>query len=117
VHFLKKLPKILLFGPYLIHQLRLLRSQQHPQSEVLLTSFSNWRKENNLAEINLESTGVIKGCKIFLDQKLANTCSFVGERIIVQQEKTSRAQILFQNYSLRIFKYSAIILDAIRGHF
>jgi len=35
---------------------------------------------------------VIKGCNIFWGQKLANTCSFVGGRIIVQQEKISRAE-------------------------
>jgi hypothetical protein len=32
---------------------------------VLLTSFSTWGTENSLAEINLASTGVIKGCDIF----------------------------------------------------
>jgi hypothetical protein len=36
----EKLPKIPLFGPSLIHQLRLLGSQQHPQSGVFLCSFS-----------------------------------------------------------------------------
>ena len=35
---------------------------------------------------------MIKGCNIFLGQKLANTCSFVGRRIIVQQEIMSRAE-------------------------
>jgi hypothetical protein len=64
----EKLPKIPLFGPSLIHQLRLLGSQQHPQSGVLLTSFSTWGAENSLAEINLESTGLINGCNIFLGQ-------------------------------------------------
>jgi hypothetical protein len=34
--------------------------------------------------------GVIKGCKIFFDQNLAITFSFVGGRIIVQQENVSR---------------------------
>jgi hypothetical protein len=53
----EKLPKIPLFGPTLIHQLRLLGSQQHPQSGVLFTSFSNWGTENSLAEIHLESKG------------------------------------------------------------
>jgi hypothetical protein len=65
----EKLPKIPLFGPSLIHQLRLLRSQQHPQSGVLLTSFSTWGTENILVEINLESVGgggVIKGCNIWV---------------------------------------------------
>jgi hypothetical protein len=56
-----KLPKIPLLGPSLIYQLRLLRSQRHPQSEVLLTSFSTWGTENILAEINLEITGGGKG--------------------------------------------------------
>ena len=57
----EKLPKIPLFGPSLIYQLRLLGSQQHPQIGVLLTSFSNWGTENSLAEINLESTEGDKG--------------------------------------------------------
>jgi len=37
------------------------------------------------------------GCNIFLGQKLANTCSFVGGRIIVQQEKISRAECSWMN--------------------
>jgi hypothetical protein len=53
----EKLQKIPLFEHSLIHQLRLVGSQQHPQSGVLLTSFSPWRTENSLAEINVESTG------------------------------------------------------------
>jgi hypothetical protein len=53
----EKLPKIPLFGPFLVHQLRLLGFQQYPQSGVLLTSFSTWETENSLAEINVESTG------------------------------------------------------------
>jgi hypothetical protein len=96
----EKLPKTPLFGPSLIHQLLLLGSQQHPQSGVLLTSFSTWGPENSLVKINLESTGVIKGSKIFCGQKLANTCSFVGRRIIVQQEKISRAERRLTNPAL-----------------
>jgi hypothetical protein len=53
----QKLPKIPVFGPTLIHQLRLFGSQQHPQSGVILTSFSTWGTEYSLGEINLESTG------------------------------------------------------------
>jgi hypothetical protein len=53
----EKLPKIPLFGPSLIHQLRLLGSQQHPQSGILFNSFSTWGTENIMEEINLESTG------------------------------------------------------------
>jgi len=49
----EKLLKIPLFGPSLINQLRLLGSQQHQQSGVLLTSFQTWGPENSLAEINL----------------------------------------------------------------
>jgi hypothetical protein len=44
----------------------------------------------------------------------------VGGGFIVQQDKISRAEILFQNpknYSLGMFKNSAIILDAIRRSF
>ena len=69
IQFLKICRKILFFGPSLIHQLWLLGSQQHPQSGVLLTSFSTWWSENSLAEINLESMGVLKGCIIFLGVK------------------------------------------------
>ena len=36
--------------------------------------------------------GVIKGCEIFWGQKLVNICSFVGGRIIVQQENISTAE-------------------------
>jgi hypothetical protein len=57
----EKLANIPLFGPSLIHQLQLLRSQQHPQSGVLLTSFSTWGTENSLAGINVESTESDKG--------------------------------------------------------
>ena len=57
----EKLPKITLFGPSLIHQFRLLGSQQHLQSGVLLTSFSTCGTENSVAKINLESTGGDKG--------------------------------------------------------
>jgi len=62
----EKLPKIPLFGLSLIHRLRLLGSQQHPQSGVILTSFSTCGTENSLAEINLESMGDDKGLKHFL---------------------------------------------------
>jgi len=48
--FSEKLPKIPLFGPSLIHNLRL-----------LVTSFSTCGTENSLAEINLEITGGGKG--------------------------------------------------------
>jgi hypothetical protein len=53
--------------------------------------------ENSLAEINLESEGVIKGCNFFFGQKLANSCSFVSGRIIVQQEKISKAERSWTN--------------------
>jgi hypothetical protein len=66
----EKLLKTPLFGPSLINQLRLLVSQQHPQSGVLLTSFSTWGTENSLVEINLESMGVIKGSNNFFGQNL-----------------------------------------------
>ena len=95
----EKLPKIPLFGPSLIHQLRLLGSQQHPQIGVVLTSFLTWGIENSLAKINLESRlrGVLKDCNIFGGKKLANTCSCVGRCIIVQQEKISTAERSWTN--------------------
>jgi hypothetical protein len=45
----------------------------------------------------MESTGVITSCNIFGVKKLANTCSFVGGRIIVQQDKISRAKHSWTN--------------------
>ena len=54
----EKLPKIPLGGPPLIHQSRLLGFRQYPRSGVLLT----WGTENSLAGINLENTGMTKGC-------------------------------------------------------
>jgi hypothetical protein len=62
--FSEKLPKIPLSEPSLLHQLRVFGSQQHPQIEVLSTSFSNWGTENILVEINLESMGMINGYNI-----------------------------------------------------
>ena len=47
---------------------------------ILLTLFPNLGTENILAEINLDSTGVIKGCNIFWGQNFANACNFVGGR-------------------------------------
>jgi hypothetical protein len=40
---------------------------------------------------------VIKGCNIFWGQKSANTCSFVGGRSTVQQEKISIAERSWTN--------------------
>ena len=40
---------------------------------------------------------MIKGCNIFWGQKLANTCSFVGGHIIMQQEKISRTERSWTN--------------------
>jgi hypothetical protein len=61
----EKLPKIPLFRPSLIHQSWLLGSQQHPQCEVILTSFSTWGIENSLAVINLDSMGSNREFNIF----------------------------------------------------
>jgi hypothetical protein len=55
------MPKIHLFGPSLIDQLRLLGSQQYLESGDFLTSFLPWGTESSLAEINLESTEGDKG--------------------------------------------------------
>jgi len=65
----EKLPKILLVGSSLIHQLRLFGSQQHPQSGVFLTLFSTWGTENSLVETKLVSTGLMKGCNFFEGSK------------------------------------------------
>jgi hypothetical protein len=40
----------------------------------------------------MEDKWVIKVCNNFWGQKLAKTCSFVGGRIILQQENISRAE-------------------------
>jgi hypothetical protein len=74
----EKLPKIPLSGPSLIPHLRLLGSQQHPQSGVLLTSFSTWGTENILAELNLESTGGDKGLLHFLGSKIGKHLQLCG---------------------------------------
>jgi hypothetical protein len=74
----EKLSKIPLFGPSLIHQVRLLGFQQHPQSGVLLTLFSTWGTENSLAEINMESTRAIKGCNIFWGSKISKQLQLCG---------------------------------------
>ena len=75
----EELPKIPLFGPSLIHQLQLLGSQQHPQSRVLLTSFLTCETEkNSLTEINLDITGVIKGCNIFWGSKTGKQLQCYG---------------------------------------
>ena len=79
----EKLPKISLFGTTLIHQLRRHGSQQHPQSGVLLISFSTWGTEKSLAVINLESTGVMKGCNIFWGSIIGRHLQLSGGRIIV----------------------------------
>jgi hypothetical protein len=50
----EKLPKVPLFGTFLIHQLRFLGSQKHSQSVPLITSFSTSGTQTSLAEINLE---------------------------------------------------------------
>ena len=51
-----KRQKISLFRPSLVHQLRLLGSEQQPQSGIRLISFSTWGTGNSLAEVNMEST-------------------------------------------------------------
>ena len=53
----ENLPKIPLFRPSLIHQLRLLWSEQYLENGVLLASFSTLEGENSLMEINLYSMG------------------------------------------------------------
>jgi hypothetical protein len=91
----EKLPKIPLFEPTLIHQLQLLGSQQHPQSGLPLTSFPTWGIEKKSGGDKSGKYRGDKGFQHFLDQKLANTCSFVGGRIVVQQKKNleSRTQL------------------------
>jgi len=71
--------KIPVFGPSLIHQFRLLGSQQYPQSGDLLTSFSTWGRENSLAEINLESTEGDKGLRHFGGSKIDNHLQLCGQ--------------------------------------
>jgi hypothetical protein len=72
--------------------------------ESFLTSFSTLGTKNILAEINLEKTGVMKGCSIILGQKFANTCSFVQlcaalctVTLLCNKNRMSGAEILIQN--------------------
>ena len=60
----EKLLKTPLFELSLIHQSWFLGSQQHPESGVLLTSFSTWGTQNSLAEINLDSIGGWGGYRV-----------------------------------------------------
>jgi len=90
----EKLSKIPLFGPSSVTASWISATSA---KWSLLTSFSTWRTENSLAEINLART--VGGLKFvtFLGSKLANTCSIVGGQTIVQQEKISRAEHSWTN--------------------
>jgi len=88
----EKLPKIPLFVPSLIHQVRLLVSQQHPQSGVLLTSFSTWGRENSMAKINLESMGLIEGCNIFWVKNWQTLAALWPGALTCSKKKISRAE-------------------------
>jgi hypothetical protein len=90
--FSEKLPNIPLFGPSLIHQLQLLGSQQHPQSGVLLTSFSNWGTENSVAEINMESTGGDKGLSHFWVKNWQTLSALWADAFSCDKKKISRAE-------------------------
>jgi hypothetical protein len=82
----------------LIHWLLLLGSQQHPESGVLLTSFSTSGTENILAEINLESMGVINGHNIFGGSKIGKPWQLCGRAHYRATRKIpSLSQILFKN--------------------
>ena len=68
VQFLKSCRKFLFMDLLEFISYGFFWSQQHPQNEVLLTSFSTWGTENSLGEINLESNGwggLIRGCNFF----------------------------------------------------
>jgi hypothetical protein len=58
----EKLPKIPLFGPSLFPSYGFLDLNNICKYGVLLTSFSTQGTKNSLVEINLKSTGMIKGC-------------------------------------------------------
>jgi len=84
----EKLPKIPLFGPSLIYQLRFLGSQ----SGVLLTSFSTWGTENSVTEINLENTAGDKGLSLFLGSKIGKHLQLCGQAHYRATKKKSREQ-------------------------
>jgi len=88
----EKLPKIPLFGPSLIHQLWLIGSQQHPQSGVLLTSFSTWGTENSLAKINLESMRGDRGLYHFFLVKNCKHLQLLWVGALSCNKKKSRKQ-------------------------
>jgi hypothetical protein len=87
----EKLPKIPLIGPS-VHQLRLLGSQQHPQSGVPLTSFSTWRTENSPTEINLESMGGDKRVVTFFWVKNWQTLAALWAGALLCNKKQPREQ-------------------------
>jgi hypothetical protein len=114
VPFLKSCRKSLFLE--LIHQLRLLGSQQHRQIGVLLTSFSTWGTENILAETNLESTGVIKSCN-FLRVKNWQTLAALWARALSCNKKKSP---LSETEELQSWGCSKILLSFLirfEGHF
>jgi hypothetical protein len=116
----EKLPKIPIFGPSLIHQLRLLGSQQQLQSGVLLTSFQTWETENSRAEINLESTGMIKGCNILGVKNWQTLAALLAGALTRKKKKSRRQKFSFRirrTTVLGMFKKFSIILDAIRQSF
>jgi hypothetical protein len=66
-------------------------------------------KVNNFTILESHSTVRLH---IFGGQKLTKTCSFVGRRNIVQQQKISTAEILFQNpKELQSWRCSKILLS------
>jgi hypothetical protein len=72
--------------------MRLLGSRQHPQSGVLITSFSTWGRENGLAEINLESTGDDKGVATFFVVKNWQTLAVFWAGALSCNMKKSRQE-------------------------
>jgi len=96
----EKPQKVPFFGPFLIHQLWLVGSQQHLHNGVLLTSFSTWGTENSLAEINLESTGggeLIKSCNNFFGSKIGKHLQLCGWAHYHATRKNSRAECSWMN--------------------
>ena len=85
----EKLLKIPLFGPSLILSYGFLDLSDIHKVESFYLHFQ--LGEQRLMKINLESTRGDKGLKHFFGSKIGKR-SFVGWRIIVQQEKISRAE-------------------------
>jgi delta 1-pyrroline-5-carboxylate dehydrogenase len=59
--------------------------------------------------VKINLVGAIKGCNIFGGKKLANTCVFVGGRIIVQQKNLENRNPVSESEELQTLGCTKIL--------